>query len=70
MSTRPVFIVATHDVPANTGVYLQSVEATGLVGGGPGKQHNRIVYPLNAARRQDLPATEWWSDVSAQQMGP
>ena len=70
MSIRPVFIVAMRDVPESTHVYPQSVEAMGLVGGEPGKPHNRIFYPVNASRKQDLPLSEWWGDVPAQQMGP
>ena len=61
--------------PAGTGIchcFINNSdrEALLLVGGEPAKQHNRIFYPVNASRRQDLPAGEWWDDVPARVMGP
>jgi len=41
-----------------------------LVGGEPGKAHNRIFYPLNPSRREDMPPAAWWDDVPARDMGP
>lgn len=45
-------------------------EALLLVGGDVAKPANRIHYPLNPTRRQDLPAAAWWDDVPERELGP
>ena len=40
-----------------------------LVGGEASKPGNRIYYPLNPTRRQDLPEQSWWSDVPKRELG-
>jgi uncharacterized cupin superfamily protein len=61
--------------PAGTGIshcFMNSgdAEAVLLVGGEAPKPGNRIFYPLNPSRRVDLPASEWWADVPAHELGP
>jgi uncharacterized cupin superfamily protein len=61
--------------PAGTGIchcFINNSdrEALLLVGGEPGKPHNRIVYPVNPSRRADLKASEWWDDAPRQPLGP
>ena len=41
-----------------------------LVGGEAEKPGNRIFYPLNPSRRADLPASRWWDDAPARELGP
>jgi uncharacterized cupin superfamily protein len=61
--------------PAGTGIchaFINNTdrEALLLVGGEAGKPHNRIVYPVNPSRREDLPASGWWGDAPARPQGP
>lgn len=60
--------------PAGTGVchcFMNNGanEALLLVGGEASRPDNRIYYPLHPQRRNDLPSSEWWEDVSAHAMG-
>jgi uncharacterized cupin superfamily protein len=61
--------------PAGTGIchtFINNTErdATLLVGGEPNRDDNRIYYPLNPERRDDLPASGWWDDVPQHPLGP
>jgi uncharacterized cupin superfamily protein len=61
--------------PAGTGIshcFINNSarEVRLIVGGEPGKPHNRIFYPLHPSRRDDMPADAWWHDVPAHEMGP
>lgn len=61
--------------PAGTGIshcFINNGEAEALllVGGEAPKPTNRIFYPMNASRKQDLPASEWWHDVPEHPLGP
>ena len=40
-----------------------------LVGGERAKAHNRIYYPLNLERRDDMKKEQWWDDVPTRKMG-
>jgi hypothetical protein len=40
-----------------------------LVGGEAAKPGNRIVYPLNPSRRNDLKAADWWHDAPSKKLG-
>ena len=40
-----------------------------LVGGEASKPSNRIVYPLNPTRREDLAPADWWHDAPARTLG-
>jgi len=60
--------------PAGTGIshcFINNSdrEALLLVGGEVAKASNRILYPLNPSRRQDLKAEEWWADAPARTLG-
>ena len=60
--------------PAGTGIchcFINNGErdALLLVGGEAAKAHNRIVYPVNPSRRDDLKPAEWWDDAPAQPLG-
>ncbi len=60
--------------PAGTGISHCFINNTGaeallLVGGEAAKATNRILYPLNPSRRQDLKATDWWHDAPPQKLG-
>ena len=60
--------------PAGTGIchcFINNGErdALLLVGGEAGKAHNRIVYPLNPSRRDDLKASDWWHDAPVHESG-
>ena len=60
--------------PAGTGICHCFInngdrEALLLVGGEAPKAGNRIFYPLNPSRREDLPASEWWHDVPERERG-
>jgi len=41
-----------------------------LVGGERTKSDNRIYYPLNEERRQQMPWSHWWHDAPAHARGP
>jgi len=61
--------------PAGTGVchcFINNSERECLllVGGEASRRDNRIYYPLNPERRNDLPASEWWEDVPEHRLGP
>lgn len=61
--------------PAGTGIshcFINNSEheALLLVGGDVARASNRIFYPLNPTRRQDLPPALWWHDVPAREQGP
>lgn len=45
-------------------------EAVLLVGGEAPEADNRLFYPLNPSRRNDLPPSEWWADVPKREYGP
>ena len=45
-------------------------EALLLVGGEPAKAENRIVYPLNPSRREDLKDSDWWHEAPQKPSGP
>ena len=60
--------------PAGTGICHCLVnngerEALLLVGGEANKESNRITYPLNPSRRDDMPAHYWWHDAPARELG-
>jgi uncharacterized cupin superfamily protein len=60
--------------PAGTGIchcFLNNSEheVLMLVGGESAKRDNRIYYPLNPQRRNDLPSSEWWDDVPKHSLG-
>lgn len=60
--------------PAGTGICHCFInngagEALLLVGGEASRPDNRIYYPLHPERRNDLPASEWWEEVAAREMG-
>ncbi len=60
--------------PAGTGICHTFInngtrEARLLIGGEATKKDNRIVYPLNAHRRAQLPAEEWWDDAPSRPLG-
>lgn len=60
--------------PAGTGICHTFIndgdrEALLLSGGETEKAHNRIFYPLNPARRGDLPWRRWWDDVPRRPLG-
>ena len=61
--------------PAGTGISHCFInngerEALLLVGGDMARASNRIFYPRNPTRRQDLPPALWWHDVPAHEQGP
>ena len=61
--------------PAGTGIshcFINNgdCDALLLVGGDVARASNRIFYPLNPSRRQDLPAALWWHDLPPQELGP
>ena len=61
-------------LPAGTGIshcFLNNSkhEVLLLVGGEASKRDNRIYYPLNPQRRNDLPSSEWWDDVPKRRLG-
>src|SRR5258708_12071316 len=61
--------------PAGTGIcrcFLSNSEQDALLlgGGAAARSDNRIYYPLNPQRRDDLPWSEWWEDVPKRRMGP
>ena len=62
--------------PAGTGISHCFInnhptqQALLLVGGEPSKPTNRIVYPINPSRRQDLSARQWWDDAPVRPRGP
>ena len=45
-------------------------EARLLVGGERTKSDNRLYYPLNPTRQQDLAPSRWWHDVPPRPRGP
>ena len=60
--------------PAGTGICHCFInngaeEALLLVGGEATKPENRIFYPLNPSRRDDLKASDWWHDVPSRELG-
>jgi len=60
--------------PAGTGIchcFINNTETEALllVGGEAAKLSNRIFYPLNPSRRQDLKASDWWHDVPLRNLG-
>ena len=61
--------------PAGTGIshcFMNNSkhDALLLVGGEASRSDNRIYYPLNPQRRDDLPWSEWWEDVPKHRLGP
>lgn len=61
--------------PAGTGISHcfinnSATEVRLLVGGDAARPGSRIFYPLNPSRREDIPATSWWHDVPARELGP
>jgi len=61
--------------PAGTGICHCFINNSGreallLVGGEAPKQGNRIFYPLNPSRREDMNASDWWEDVPHHRIGP
>jgi uncharacterized cupin superfamily protein len=61
--------------PAGTGIchcFINNSEQDSLllVGGEASRSDNRIYYPLNPQRRNDLPWSEWWEDVPKRRLGP
>lgn len=61
--------------PAGTGIAHcvinnGTVEALLLVGGEAPRSDNRIVYPVNPSRRDDMDASDWWSDAPERSLGP
>ncbi len=61
--------------PAGTGIshcFINNSpqEVRLLVGGEAAKPVNRLFYPLNPSRREDLGASDWWSDVPRRALGP
>ena len=61
--------------PAGTGICHCFInngvrEARLLVGGEAPKEGSRIFYPLNASRRADMKASDWWQDVPRHPLGP
>ena len=60
--------------PAGTGIshcFINNTEAEALllVGGEATKAGNRILYPLNPSRRNDLKAADWWGDAPSRKLG-
>jgi len=60
--------------PAGTGIshcFINNSDAGALllVGGEVAKATNRILYPLNPSRRQDLKTSDWWHDAPPQKLG-
>jgi len=60
--------------PAGTGIchcFINNTETEALllVGGEAAKPSNRIVYPLNPSRREDLAAADWWEDAPPRRLG-
>ena len=61
--------------PAGTGIshcFINNAqeEALLLVGGEAAKPSNRILYPVNPSRREDMDASEWWHDAPPRALGP
>ncbi|MDP3274465.1 MAG: cupin domain-containing protein [Deltaproteobacteria bacterium] len=61
--------------PAGTGIAHVMIndsdaDALLLVGGERNKSDNKIVYPLNPERRNDLPWSLWWADAPVHALGP
>ena len=60
--------------PAGTGIchtFLNDGERDALLlsGGEAAKAENRIVYPLDPGRRDDLPWSHWWDDAPRRARG-
>jgi uncharacterized cupin superfamily protein len=60
--------------PAGTGICHTFIndsdrDALLLSGGEAAKAENRIYYPLNPGRRNDIPWSRWWDDVPARPQG-
>jgi uncharacterized cupin superfamily protein len=60
--------------PAGTGIshcFINNSkqEALLLVGGEAAKPTNRILYPVNPSRREDLKASDWWHDAPLRTLG-
>jgi uncharacterized cupin superfamily protein len=61
--------------PAGTGIAHAIIndsekEALLLVGGETTKPENRLTYPLNPERRQQLAAGKWWENPPPRKLGP
>ena len=61
--------------PAGTGICHTFInngdrEVRLLVGGDADKSDNRIYYPLNPERRDQMPWSHWWHDAPARPRGP
>jgi uncharacterized cupin superfamily protein len=61
--------------PAGTGICHTFIndgkeECTLLVGGEANKSDNRIYYPLNPVRREQIRWSEWWDDIPLRAQGP
>ena len=61
--------------PAGTGIchcFINNTDhdALLLVGGEAAKPNNRIFYPLNSSRRNEMLAGDWWEDVPQKVLGP
>jgi len=60
--------------PAGTGICHTFIndgdrDALLLSGGEADKAQNRIFYPLNPGRRNDIPWSRWWDDVPVRPQG-
>ena len=60
--------------PAGTGIchtFLNNGDRTArlLVGGAQTRSDNRIYYPLNLERRNDMPWSHWWDDIPQRKLG-
>lgn len=60
--------------PAGTGIshcFIDNTETDVLllVGGEAPKEGNRIYYPLNPSRREDLAPSSWWEDAPKREHG-
>jgi len=60
--------------PSGTGICHTFIndgdrDALLLSGGEADKSHNRITYPQNPGRRNDMPGSRWWSDAPVRPQG-
>ncbi|MCP4447177.1 MAG: cupin domain-containing protein [Myxococcales bacterium] len=61
--------------PAGTGIchtFINNSNKTArlLAGGEQTKSDNRIYYPLNEERRDQMPWSHWWDDIPERNRGP
>jgi uncharacterized cupin superfamily protein len=62
-------------LPSGTGISHTFIndgdrDALLLSGGEADQPDNRIYYPLNPGRRDDMPSSRWWDDVPRRPRGP